>query len=311
MGKAACSQEEFIALFKAHGATETAKILGVNVRNVMFRRANLERILDIVINSPKKQISHLEYPKRLEVRIKDGVILIGSDAHYWPDIISTAHRAFVKFCKDIKPSIVCLNGDVLDGAGISRHPPIGWKRVPTVMEEKNAIDERLDEIVSASTGSRFLWTMGNHDARFENKLAQQAPEYNGMPGFSLKEQFPQWTHAISVWVNDSLVIKHRYKGGVHATHNNTVTSGRSIATGHLHSLKVTPFDDYNGTRWGIDSGTLADPYGEQFEYAEDNPMNHRSGFVVLTFKNGELLWPEICRVVDEDYVDFRGELIKV
>jgi hypothetical protein len=26
--------------------------------------------------------------------VKDGVVLVGSDAHYWPDIISTAHRGF-------------------------------------------------------------------------------------------------------------------------------------------------------------------------------------------------------------------------
>jgi hypothetical protein len=32
---------------------------------------------------------------------------------------------------------------------------------------------------------------------------------------------------------------------------------------------------------------------------------------VLTFKDGVLLWPEICHAVDENHVSFRGELIKV
>ena len=85
-----------------------------------------------------------------------------------------------------------------------------------------------------------------------------------------------------------------------------------MVTGHLHSLKVTPFDDYKGTRFGIDTGTLAEPSGPQFEnYLEHSPTNWRSGFVVLTFKDGELLWPEVVRVFDKDKIDFRGEVIKV
>ncbi len=71
-----------------------------------------------------------------------------------------------------------------------------------------------------------------------------------------------------------MIIKHRYKGGVHATHNNTVSSGVSICTGHLHSLKVTPYSDYNGVRYGVDTGTLAETDGPQFTYA------HQAGFWV-------------------------------
>jgi hypothetical protein len=58
-------------------------------------------------------------------------------------------------------------------------------------------------------------------------------------------------------------------------HNATLWAGRNIITSHLHSLKVTPFSDYNGARFGVDTGTLANPYSEQFNYQEDNPRNHR------------------------------------
>jgi hypothetical protein len=89
-------------------------------------------------------------------------------------------------------------------------------------------------------------------------------------------------------------------------------SGKTIVTGHLHQLKVTPLSDYNGRRYGVDSGTLADPYGPQFEaYTEQNPMNWASGFVVLTFKDGRLLPPELVTVMDDGVVAFRGELIEV
>jgi hypothetical protein len=35
----------------------------------------------------------------------------------------------------------------------------------------------------------------------------------------------------------------------------------------------------------------------------------RSGFVVLTFKKGQMLMPELVQKFDEDHVEFRGHLI--
>jgi len=139
-----------------------------------------------------------------------------------------------------------------------------------------------------------------------------APEYAQMHGVHLKDHFPRWRPCWSVWINDEVVVKHRYKGGIHATHNNTVNSGKTTVTGHLHSLKVTPFDDYNGTRWGVDTGTLAEPNGPQFlNYMEDNPRNWRSGFVVLRFVRGRLLWPQLVSVLDQDTIDYCNQAVTV
>ena len=110
----------------------------------------------------------------------------------------------------------------------------------------------------------MVWTLGNHDGRFETRLATVAREYAELHGVSLKDHFPAWGACWAAWINNDVVVKHRYKGGVHATHNNTMWAGKTIVTGHLHSAKVTPFDDYDGTRYGVDCGCLADPYGDQF-----------------------------------------------
>ena len=119
--------------------------------------------------------------------------------------------------------------------------------------------------------------------------------------------------AWAIWINDDIVIKHRFKGGIHATHNNTMWAGKNIITAHSHSLKVTPFSDYNGTRWGVDDGCLAniDPRGEHFEYTEENPLNWRMGFTVLTIKDGKLLWPEVVFVRNEKEFEFRGEVLRL
>jgi hypothetical protein len=112
-------------------------------------------------------------------------------------------------------------------------------------------------------------------------------------------------------VNEHTMIKHRYHNGIHAIYNNTLKAGTSVVTGHLHSLKVTPWSDYNGTRYGVDTGTMANLDDPAFDYAEDNPKNWRSGFAVLTFWEGKLMPPELCEVISEGLVYFRGQVIEV
>lgn len=251
---------------------------------------------------------------RLSHPIKNGQVLIGSDAHYWPGKPSTAHRAFVQFAKKLKPELVILNGDAIDAAGISRHPPIGWEAFPTVKQELDVGYDRLSEVIDASPDSRHIWTLGNHDARFETRLATVAPQYAGVHGVHLKDHFPAWEPAWSVELGgmNGAIVKHRFKGGLNAAGNNALWSGRSVVTGHLHRLGVRPVSDYSGTRWGVEGGMLSDREGPQFKgYTEDNPLDWQSGFVVLTFKSGQLLWPEIISVVKPGTVNFRGELIRV
>lgn len=252
------------------------------------------------------------HPARQLLALKSGTVLIGSDAHIWPGEPSVAMRAFVKMVKELKPSIVVLNGDVLDFASISRHPPIGWEARPSVQGEIEAAQEQLSAIeLAAPRGCEKIWTLGNHDGRFETIIATRAPELAKVSGVHLQDHFPLWTPCWSTWIND-VVVKHRFKGGLHAAHNNAVTSGKSIVTGHLHSLKVTPWTDYTGTRFGVDSGCLADTNAKAFtDYTEDNPKNWRAGFVVLTFIDGRLLWPEVVAVFDANHVEFRGKLIPV
>lgn len=310
-----CSDAEFIALFEQYGPHETARRLKTAQPIVQSRRRRLEAKHQRRINGPAQpqSIPIKSHPHRIAIDIPDGVVVVGGDAHYWPGEPSVGHRAFVAFIKRLKPRVVIANGDMFDGARISRHPPIGWSHTPTVKDELETVQERLHEIALACPrGCRKVWPLGNHDARFETRIATVAPEYAEVAGTSLSEHFPIWEPCWPVFINDDVVVKHRFKGGIHATHNNTVWAGKTMVTGHLHSAKVTPFTDYNGTRYGVDAGCLADPAAAAFvDYTEDGPKNWRSGFCVLTFRDGVLLWPELVTVHSEDQVQFRGELVKV
>jgi hypothetical protein len=298
-----------------HGGGTVLRILAISQRiGVPISRHPTSRRTAAELSASDRITEHLKGEGRQYVEIQNGVALVGSDAHYYPNIISTAHRAFVHFCKELKPVAVVKNGDEFDGSTISRHPRIGWDEKPTILQELKAVEVRQQEIVDACRTKRLFWNLGNHDARYETFLAANAPQFQGVDGFHLKDHFPEWKPCWSVWINEDVVIKHRWKGGAHATHNNTLASGKTMVTGHLHSLKVTPYTDYNGTRFGVDTGTLAQPHGPQFnDYTEDGPVNWRSGFAVLTFWKGNLLWPEVVHVIDEEkgLVQFRGEVIRV
>lgn len=302
------SEDEFISLVAQYGPAKAAIHIGTGERKVRERIKRIEERTGVPLYRPTKQTAISEVPGRLHLEVRNGIVLVGGDAHYWPGRISTAHKALVAACKMLAPKAVIMNGDVFDGASISRHAPLGWESRPSVVQELEACKERLDEIRNAATNAKLYWPLGNHDARFESRLAQAAPEFAKVHGVHLRDHFPEWWGCWSVWINQSVVVKHRYKGGLHATHNNTVTSGMTMVTNHLHSQKVTPYTDYNGDRWGVDTGTMADPFGEQFEYVEDNPRNWRSGFAVLTFKDGRLLQPELVRVIEPGKVDFRGRI---
>lgn len=313
------THDQFIKVWNETGGipTEVMKLLGyASIQSVSNKRRTVEKDRSIVLpasslHSPRNAaLKRTHNSRRIEIDLPDGVIVIGSDAHVWPGPLTTAQRGFIRILQKLKPEVIVMNGDVFDGAKISRHPAGIWDQEsrPNVKSELEACQTFLGSVEQASPNSKRIWTWGNHDARMEYTLAALVPEYKGVPGFALKDHFPAWQFCMAVFVNDNLVIKHRLANGIHAVYNNAVKSGRSMATGHLHSLKVTPWTDYNGSRYGVDTGTLADVESQQFDYSEEAPANHRSGFAVLTIREGRLLLPELCQVWDDGRMEFRGAL---
>lgn len=315
------SDSDFVAAWGAASGSpaRVAEALSMSVRAVYKRRDSLADkgvILKTIpattnaIRSNEWQQRGWAYKRVNNYEIDDGVIVVFSDAHFWPGQEKTvAHNALLEVVKEARPKATVANGDIFDGARVSRHARLGWEKLPTVKEELDICDEYLHEIRLAAGPQRsaFFWNMGNHDQRFDRMLAQNAAEYEGVLS-RLEDRFNDWEFAWSLDVNGHTMIKHRWHNGIHAGYNNALKSGRTIVTGHLHRLLVTPWADYNGRRWGVDTGTLSDPHGPQFEYGENNPTPHTPGFAVLTFKNGMLLPPELCEVI-EGHAYFRGQLV--
>ena len=324
MGQPACSDKEFIALWNTHhSANLVAKSLGVAPVNVHSRKRRIEkrysiRLATIDPRRPSYDQSMLITADRVEVKLtlRNGVILVGGDFHFWPGCVPTMHRAFCFLAKKYKPFATIWNGDAFDGASISRFPDIGWEKKPTVKQELEAVRDRSAEVMTASPNSKRIWCAGNHDLRAESRLASVVPEFGGVKGFHLKDHVPEWIPAWFVTVNggtDSHTeIRHRERGGIHASYLNTVHSGVTIVTGHDHVADVKRFVDRRGWRYGVRHGMGADAARDpQFvNYLEGRTPSWSAGLALLTYKDGKLLQPELALRWDEDHFEFRGEIIR-
>jgi len=318
--------EEFIALWNKLGSpTLVAQATGTNPRSVSNRRASLEIRYGIELpthnslRDPKK-----EKPKKRELaahNVRRGIdvdkvkrVIVFSDAHF-SDTTTTAFKALLIMMKEFKPQVIICNGDAFDGQVLSRFPSINYDQKPNVLQELKACRYHLDEIVKhRPPGCELIWTLGNHDMRYESWLVNKVPEYSGVDGFSLKYHFPEWKTCWSYWIGEDTVVKHRHRGGRGAGYSNLLAAGNTnIITGHTHVLACQPISNYQGTYWGIQTGCLADPMSPSFEYCEDGPKDWRSGFVMLSFDQGRMLMPEMIMVTDEQNgeFEFRGCINKV
>lgn len=319
MGGYYLSDEQFIEEWEKIGSPLTfAKLHGMSERAVYNRRRSIEMRLgislptfnDTRVNAFTRTQETVGNTRR-GMEIEKGRVIVFSDAHFWPDQTTTAFKALLEAIKEYKPTAIVCNGDALDGASISRHPRQDWSKLPTVQEELEAVQYYLGEIESVAKGAKLFWPLGNHDARWEMRIIENLPAFEGVVGTTLKEHFPAWLPCWSFWVNEDTCIKHRWKGGFSAGRANSLNAGVNMITGHTHHLSVMPVSDYNGTRWGVQTGTLADLHGQQFAYTEDTPKDWNSGFVMLSFERSRLLQPEMIRVWGEDEVEFRGKIHRV
>ena len=255
---------------------------GLCEREAYMKRDKAQRALGIVLRSANQ---HVTFKPVLDNVTLEGEYhaLVASDWHIWPGYTSRAEEVFYQTLQADKFDMVVLNGDVTDQPRVSRHDPIQGIQPPSLVDELTEAQSRVAHVAKLARkknkACKLIWTMGNHDSRAWRHTALLAPEI--APMFDFEALFPDWQFTMSITVNDNCVIKHRWNKGLHAALNNTRNSGTTLVTGHTHRLLVTPWTDYNGTRYGIETGTLCDPRGPQFQYIENDPVNWQPGFIEL------------------------------
>lgn len=315
------TDDEFIEVWKRHlSATAVALETGITERGVHKRRRRIEERKKIILPGAGTSLrQNLDVAIAIQdarrdvnrIEIENGVIIVGSDAHYSPGVIPTAHKALCNVIAELgkEVKVVVLNGDILDGGSISRHGRIRWKRAPTVKQELDAVIERTEEIRAAITkGTKLMRTYGNHCARFESRLSANVPEFEGVGGFLLKDHLPHWMDSDRIDVNEDMVIIHDWHSGVHSGWNDVLKGGCHTVTGHTHELGCKAHRGFKSTHYGIKTGMLAENDQAEFDYRLGKPgLNWQSGFAVLTWVDGMLLMPEFCAVREDGNAYFRGK----
>ena len=327
MGGYYLTDDQFIEEWQLLGsALKFSQKHQMSERAVYNRRRSIETRLNLTLDAfndqrfdPTKKIFETAGHARRGRELEKGHVITFGDCHFWPEVsYTTAYKALIELIKEFKPKVVVCIGDAFDGSQASRHPRIGWQNTPTVKEELEACQEMMEGIEKVSKGAELIWTLGNHDARFETFLSNGgAQSYQGVQGFTLKDHFPLWKGCWTYWIENpgtmNTVFRHKWKGSWSGGRNNTLAAGTHVVSGHTHHLSAIQYNDYNTHgRWGVQTGCLADPRGEQFiHYTEDAPTDWTSGLALLTYEQGHLLQPELIRVFDENkgLIDFRGKLI--
>lgn len=311
--KASVPLDEFVALLYEEGgsAYRISKRLGIAHTNVVARRSWIERELGLSLPRGRPEIWKSQaHRRRIDIALDNATVLCGSDLHAWPEIYGVAMAAFVDLNQRLKPQVVILNGDGLDGAQISRHSRLGWDKRPSPAEEISALSEYLETLRKANPNAKYIRTRGNHDTRLETYLATNAPLVEDLKGTTLADHLPGWEECISLHINHpECIVKHRGRhNGVHGTFNELRALGTSFIHGHLHAQKLVTYENAHGSIYGVDLGMLAPKDHPGFDYVEDDCVNWRSGFAVLTFSDGRLEVPELATVTDEreGKMRFRG-----
>jgi hypothetical protein len=313
----------------AGSPSAVARILGVTLRAVYHRRAALARqglVLSTHQHAQNRRGTnghgHTDwseaqaYKPRIDLTLRDGYCVIFSDSHFWPGIRSLAFEGLLLVLKELKPKLVISNGDAFDGASISRHDPLGWQKTPKVIQELDATKGFLGEIERASPKAQHIFTAGNHDSRFDRRLASEISEFEDVPGMRLQDHLKQWDFCYGAMVNedtDPFFVIHAIRGGMYAPRNNVIAAGCTVFTGHLHSQKSIPVTTMLHEWDGVDGGMLADRDGPQFSYISSRPTDWREGFAVQRVDKDGLRFPaelaRVCYYKKERRLVFRGEVV--
>lgn len=313
-----CSDETFIELIRAIGKAEYARRYRCSERNVYKRIEHLEAKLKIRIVGPNQKYAPTKiYPGRLELEILNQSVMIGGDFHIWPGPESTALRSFKRLIAETKPAAVILNGDVMDCPQISKHPPMGWENIPALHEELEAAQDHLNDIAKAAGKARKIWLLGNHDQRFERRIATVAPEFKKVKGVHLADHFGLWEKGWSCLINGRVaggatMVKHiPVSMGENSLLLRIRKSGISVINNHAHAQNSAQLSDYRPfDLYGTDAGMIADKEHPAFEYSQDSPKNWRSGFVEQSYRDGLHLPPQLATKYDDDHMHFKGQLIR-
>lgn len=194
------------------------------------------------------------------------------DLHF-PWAHDRALRWVIDKVEKFRPRFVVQLGDLYDQYCFSRYP-----RNPNVMTPENELKRGLQKarkmwqaLVRASPESERFQLLGNHDVRFQKRLAERMPELQGILKLDVYG-FPGVKSLSSDREDVELRLKQQnvicLHGWMTQPGSHLDFFGKSVVFGHLHKPHLIHRLQRHGAPvlFELNCGHLADPRAPVFEY---------------------------------------------
>jgi hypothetical protein len=222
--------------------------------------------------------------------------VVGSDFHFGCHDES-AINIFLETIADLRPKTIVLNGDTMDMLAISKYPK-DIKKHWSLLDERKAYHQFLNDLISISNGAKIYETVSNHsgqsiDGRWRRYLSDRLGELGCLP--EITERLSYQNVFMGEYQNKVEHVDYVDLNGLIVTHGTTVrgaggASARgeiekwhtSILHGHTHRCGLTqkriPAIGGRGERQivGIESGCLC-----ALDAAYGSAMNWNQGFGIV------------------------------
>lgn len=202
------------------------------------------------------------------------------DVHV-PDHDRALWRAFLKWCRDVKPDEIIIGGDFLELESCSSHG--GNPRPPLLSEEITAGKAALRQLREANPRATLTYLEGNHEHRLSRHLSNGAPTLSGslhLPDLLELRSFGcTWVDYGKVITRGKIGFTHGFWASDAHAKKHLSEYGHSIAYGHTHRPQVYT----RGSLAGDVHGAFGMPCmrGLDAQWLHNRPCGWMQGFGVF------------------------------
>jgi hypothetical protein len=220
------------------------------------------------------------HPRRPPLRNEAATALVLSDIHF-PDADPIIVEAALEVAARINPSIIVLNGDILDMFEISRYNAgsvgnLEGKRITPMWETARTFRANLESAAPNAKDKRFHY--GNHEGRLADWLSTGGNAvFKGDPAFDIDRRLGLSDNG---WTVVDSERRGSYLGHLYVTHGHICRRDHnakhhlnyyrhSCAVGHTHRPDVYYTGALHSQQVGICSGHMSDITSDAVKYNED------------------------------------------
>jgi hypothetical protein len=204
--------------------------------------------------------------------------------------------SFLRACKEMDPDIILLNGDMIEGSSISRHPKVPGK-VMSLQAEFDFFREMIRKLREICPDAEIVWTAGNHGLdRLASYLTQVAPGLAGLDSMRIDKLAGLDEFDVKLAQGGSFVspkgqekditgIKfHGFYVGYHGTALGQTpyltelrNSGLSGQSGHVHraGLAYATTEALGAHSWMSTPSSVVEECGRSYQRSRSIAWQHR------------------------------------